>query len=538
MNLSMKQRLLASFTVILGLMVLISLIGAERVGVINANMTDVATGATLKQRYAINFRGSVHDRAISIRDAVLVSNDTELSKHLADVKRLDGFYQDSAAPMKALLSRADATAEEKKLAEVINNIEVDTQAATAKLIELRQKGEIEKAQQMLLNEVSGKYSAWLKAINNFIDYQEAAIKGKVGEVESIASGFATLMIIISLLAIALGAYLAFNMIRYVQKTLGAEPDQLKAYAQSLAQGDFKPSAADHASTDMGSVLAELKQVKANSKSAIDQVDCVIESISKGDFNQRITANLQGDWDSMKRKVNESADQIETVMMEMVQFWRHLEAGRFEARTVNAPGEFGNLMRSAKSSMDALNSVMSDVKKAMIQLSEGELSVRITADAKGDLNDIKTTFNHSLDMIDHLIDDLLAMAKAQIEGDLTKVSHGDYKGKFKQLQDARAESTARIVEVITHSVDASNVVSHASSQLSQGAHDLSSRVQEQASSLEQVGATMHAMTQAVSDNTQSAAKVADLTHHVQSQSDDGMKVMKETIKSISQMRPKK
>lgn len=79
MNLSMKQRLLASFTVILGLMVLISLIGAERVGVINANMTDVATGATLKQRYAINFRGSVHDRAISIRDAVLVSNDTELS---------------------------------------------------------------------------------------------------------------------------------------------------------------------------------------------------------------------------------------------------------------------------------------------------------------------------------------------------------------------------------------------------------------------------------------------------------------------------
>lgn len=32
----------------------------------------------MKQRYAINFRGSVHDRAIAVRDVVLARTDAEL----------------------------------------------------------------------------------------------------------------------------------------------------------------------------------------------------------------------------------------------------------------------------------------------------------------------------------------------------------------------------------------------------------------------------------------------------------------------------
>ena len=59
------------FGLILSLMIAISLIGNQRVGFIDRTLTDVGDGAAVKQRYAINFRGSVHDRAIAIRDAVL-----------------------------------------------------------------------------------------------------------------------------------------------------------------------------------------------------------------------------------------------------------------------------------------------------------------------------------------------------------------------------------------------------------------------------------------------------------------------------------
>ncbi|WP_414705466.1 hypothetical protein [Pseudomonas sp.] len=78
-QMSIAQRLGLGFGLILSLMILISLFGVQRVGFIDSTLTEVSEGATVKQRYAINFRGSVHDRAIAIRDAVLVDNDAALN---------------------------------------------------------------------------------------------------------------------------------------------------------------------------------------------------------------------------------------------------------------------------------------------------------------------------------------------------------------------------------------------------------------------------------------------------------------------------
>ena len=70
-QLSIAQRLSLGFGLILSLMILITLIGVIRVGFIDETLTAVSEGASLKQRYAINFRGSVHDRAIAIREQIL-----------------------------------------------------------------------------------------------------------------------------------------------------------------------------------------------------------------------------------------------------------------------------------------------------------------------------------------------------------------------------------------------------------------------------------------------------------------------------------
>src|SRR5690606_10470378 len=102
-HMSVAQRLGLGFGLVLALMVLITLIGVQRVGFIDSTLTEVSDGQSLRQRQAINFRGSVHDRAIAIRDAVLVDNDQALNTHLADIQRLDAFYQDSARTMAQLI---------------------------------------------------------------------------------------------------------------------------------------------------------------------------------------------------------------------------------------------------------------------------------------------------------------------------------------------------------------------------------------------------------------------------------------------------
>lgn len=85
----LATRIGLGFAAIVSLLVLITAVGMQRVGVIDSTLQDVSDNAAKVQRYAINFRGSVHNRAIAVRDAVLVNNDRDLAFHLAEVASLE-----------------------------------------------------------------------------------------------------------------------------------------------------------------------------------------------------------------------------------------------------------------------------------------------------------------------------------------------------------------------------------------------------------------------------------------------------------------
>ena len=201
--LTIAQRLALGFSLVLSLMLLISLIGINRVGLIDQTLTDVSDGATVKQRYAINFRGSVHDRAISIRDAVLETDSRALSRHTTDIDKLKSFYAESAAAMDTLFAQTSPTRDELRLLEDIKSIERTTLARSEELLRMRTNNDIDGARALLLAEVSGGYSEWLKRINAFIDYQEAAIGKDIGQVRDVAGGFKMLILLVTGLAVVL-----------------------------------------------------------------------------------------------------------------------------------------------------------------------------------------------------------------------------------------------------------------------------------------------------------------------------------------------
>ncbi len=235
---SIALRLSLGFGLILSLMLLVSLIGVQRVGFIDSTLTEVSEDAALKQRYAINFRGSVHDRAIAIRDAVLVDDNMALQRHLQNIDRLASFYAESARPMSQLVSSKGASADEKRLLAQINEIEQSTLALTAKLIAERQNGERSNTVRLLLEQASPAYGEWLKRINAFIDFQEAIVNHKVSAVREAAEGFKWLILLVTLASVVLSAIVSLVIIRQLKSTLGAEPHQVADAIRNLAAGQL------------------------------------------------------------------------------------------------------------------------------------------------------------------------------------------------------------------------------------------------------------------------------------------------------------
>ncbi|MBC3241888.1 methyl-accepting chemotaxis protein [Pseudomonas lurida] len=235
---SLAMRIGLGFASTLSLLVLITAVGIQRVGFIDSTLKDVGEKAAVVQRYAINFRGSVHNRAIAIRDAVLVKDEPTLNRHLAEIDQLKRDYQDSAASMDRLFANTAASAEETRLLGDIKAIETQALASTERVINLRRSNDIAGAQDLLLVQASAHYTEWLKRVNALIDFEEAQIKQRLDTVQSTASNFALLMVLASAVAIILSVLVSLLIIRKVKATLGAEPEEVAEAIRRLANGEL------------------------------------------------------------------------------------------------------------------------------------------------------------------------------------------------------------------------------------------------------------------------------------------------------------
>lgn len=307
---SLASRIGLGFAAVVSLLVLITAVGIQRVGFIDSTLEDVSDNAAKVQRYAINFRGSVHNRAIAIRDAVLVNNDRDLETHLAEVSRLQKDYVDSAAPLDQLYASNTVTPQEQSMLRAIKDIEQRTLASTDKLISLRRTGDIAGSQALLLNQISADYSEWLKRINALIDYEEASIRSQLNEVQSTASQFRGLMLLATGVALLLSVFLSVIIIRFVKSTLGAEPTEVAQAIQRLAAGDLQQSIV---TPYPDSVMGVLKTALSRLADTITQVRMAAQEVNQSSTLLSATSITNNDQINLQTR---EAEQVATAITQM------------------------------------------------------------------------------------------------------------------------------------------------------------------------------------------------------------------------------
>ncbi|MEE3118276.1 MAG: methyl-accepting chemotaxis protein, partial [Pseudomonadota bacterium] len=350
--LTVAKRLALGFGLILTLMLVVSVIGNQRVGFIDRTLTSVEDGAAVKQRHAINFRGSVHDRAIAIRDAVLVDSDRALQRHLADIDRLKTFYRDNARAMDELFTATDATATERELLSAIKMIERQTLALTSTLLDQRQAGDVQAAQRFLLDQVAPAYTEWLARVNAFIDHQEDVIAADVAAVRATAGNFNQLNLMVTGLAVLLGAAIGWIIIRRLRRTLGAEPEAVSEAIRQLADGVLDQNLSTRYPD---SVMGALQDTVGRLAGIIREVRSAAEELKAA------SVELEATSDNNSKQVRVQASESEQMATAIHQM----------AATVNEVSGFAANAATA-------------TQKADQEVASGNRVVRETASAIGDL----------------------------------------------------------------------------------------------------------------------------------------------------------
>ncbi|MCJ2087196.1 methyl-accepting chemotaxis protein [Methylobacterium sp. E-005] len=230
----LSSKVVVGYAAILSTMAALTIFSIAEVRSIDDSLTTINDLNSVKQRYAINFRGSVHDRAISLRDFTLVPDQRSREAIRADILRLTDAYAASAVGMdKMLANHANTSAEERSILSNIKQIEMKTLPLMKEVMELQQEGNRDKARSVLMQEARPAFVEWLVQINQFIDLQEARNQRIGAEVRSVSHDFTLLMLGLFALAATVGigfALWAYRAIRPLRP--------LTAVMLKLAQGDL------------------------------------------------------------------------------------------------------------------------------------------------------------------------------------------------------------------------------------------------------------------------------------------------------------
>jgi methyl-accepting chemotaxis protein len=310
-EISVAARLGLGFAAILAMMLVLTILSIVKVNAIEGSLMHISDVNNVKQRYAINFRGSVHDRAIALRDLTLVG-DSQTGAELALIDKLDRDYQESAQPLDAIFAAADGktgTEEREQLAR-IKAVEARTAPLIKKIAEARKAGDIDSARQMMLNDAKPAFIDWLAAINRFIDQQEQFTETESAQARKMAHTFQSVMLALVAVAIAIGATVAVLVTRHLRRALGAEPSTVKALANAVDRGELYHEVALR-DGDKDSIMAVLAKMSRNLRSTVAEVHQTAVQVNEisGQIAER-NINLSGRTEEQAGSLEETASAME------------------------------------------------------------------------------------------------------------------------------------------------------------------------------------------------------------------------------------
>ncbi|WP_295488459.1 methyl-accepting chemotaxis protein [uncultured Pseudomonas sp.] len=372
-KIGITKRLAFGFALVVGLMLIVTAIGVRRVGGIDERLTQVSSQTTVKQRYAINLRGSVHDRAIALRDAVLVHEDSQLTPILQDIQRLDDVYQTSAAPLAKMLGEGQGSAEELRLQQQIQVAERSAQTATAQLLGLRRQGDFAQAQALLLAQVGPDYKEWLRSINAFIDFQEKDVVHDIAQVRASASGFAGLMLWSVALAALLSLVASLLIIRSIRSTLGAEPEEVARLLRGLAEGQIDPNLR---SQHPHSVMGALGTTNRHLTEIVTQVNQVASDLVESSSRMRQNAS---DNQGRMQQQGDDTQQMASAVTQLVAAINQISAYAATAAQASAAADQEvdagkTVVEGTADSMQALSQVLESASEAVLQVASDSQAI--------------------------------------------------------------------------------------------------------------------------------------------------------------------
>jgi len=367
--------------------------------------------------------------------------------------------------------------------------------------------------------------------------------------------------------------LAF-VIREILRRLGGEPAYAAEVAGKIAKGDLNFSVVSKPG-DTTSLMASMKTMHQNLSAQIEKDQKVAAELARikvsldGTTTQMMIADNDGniiyanrsvlemfkraESDIRKQLPNFSTDKVvgnnfdtfHKVPQKQRQMLSDLKGTHKTTITVGGHifnltanpvfNDQGERLGTSVEWIDSTHEVViqTEVEELVAAAVDGDFSRRLDLkDKEGFMRLLGESMNKLSEVTEAGLKDVLRVANALANADLTQTIDKEYHGLFGQTKDGVNITVAnlkKLVDEIKISVDS---IGTSSKEIATGNTDLSQRTEEQASSLEETAASMEELNSTVKNNAENAKEANQLANSASVIAQKGGAVVKEVVTTMS------
>ncbi len=210
----------------------------------------------------------------------------------------------------------------------------------------------------------------------------------------------------------------------------------------------------------------------------------------------------------------------------------------DADTQAVKAAYDAIASAVNTCVEAIKAVIADTRLLSDAAVGGQLDIRADATRhRGDFRRIVEGINGTLDAVVGPVNEVMRILVLMEDGQLSERIGAEYKGQLQDLRNTVNNTVAKLAQTIRDVRATADDLTSASDQVSMTAQTLSQGATEQAASVEETSASMEQMSASVDQNTENATVTDGMAAKAAKEAAEGGAAVRETVAAMKQIAQK-
>ena len=295
------------------------------------------------------------------------------------------------------------------------------------------------------------------------------------------------------------------------------------YVDKVAKGIIPPTITTEYKGQYNAIKINLNNMVAMMSDLLTETDKITKAAVAGQLGTRAEAKkFVGGWFQLVDGVNKTLDAVIAPLNFSAGYVDRISKGDIPPKiTDNYNGDFNTIKNNLNTCVDAVNALVSDAVTLSKAAVEGKLATRADANKhQGDFRKIVEGVNETLDSVIGPINEVQRVMGGMEQGDLTVRISSEYRGDLQKLCNAVNNTATKLAQTVAEIGNNANTLASSSEELTSvsttmaaGAEQMTQQSNTAAAATEQASSNVKNMAAGVEEISANATTVASATEEV-------------------------